>query len=314
MTIKELLQIKDAGTYEITALMVRCSVETGKNGSSFTLATFQDQYGSFEARKWDTDLATKCEVNQVLDLEVEAKEYMGKLNFTIKNFALNNSLDPKEFTGDFTPDVEGMKTYLRDMFRKLYATPEYDTLLSQLFAIDKGLFFDYPAAKGMHHDLKHGLLFHTVAMLKHAESLIKSTKEMYGEVLDIDENLIYVAIIIHDYFKIKEYIVNDAYKADVSKFVIVGHITMATGFIASMYYLNKIDEDTYIRLTNAVAAHHGELEYGSPVVPATIEAFIVHTVDRFDSRVYMFADEVRKIDKGQLSANRNYGLGTNVFR
>ena len=43
--------------------------------------------------------------------------------------------------------------------------------------------------------------------------------------------------------------------------------------------------ETRRRLIHAILAHHGKLEYGSPVLPMTLEALVVHHADQMDSAV-----------------------------
>jgi 3'-5' exoribonuclease len=43
---------------------------------------------------------------------------------------------------------------------------------------------------------------------------------------------------------------------------------------------------------HALIAHHGRLEFGSPVVPATLEAALLHQADVTDSRARGFLDHL----------------------
>src|SRR5262249_27730688 len=43
-------------------------------------------------------------------------------------------------------------------------------------------------------------------------------------------------------------------------------------------------------LTHLVLAHHGQLEFGSPKVPMTLEAYVVHAIDLLDSRIDSWLD------------------------
>ena len=38
-------------------------------------------------------------------------------------------------------------------------------------------------------------------------------------------------------------------------------------------------------IKHCILAHHGEFEYGSPELPKTIEAFILHCADNMDAKV-----------------------------
>jgi 3'-5' exoribonuclease len=53
--------------------------------------------------------------------------------------------------------------------------------------------------------------------------------------------------------------------------------------------LNPASEDVRMHLLHLIGAHHGELEFGSPVAPKTPEAMALHYIDNLDARLEMFA-------------------------
>ena len=46
-----------------------------------------------------------------------------------------------------------------------------------------------------------------------------------------------------------------------------------------------ISNDMYSAVEHCILAHHGKLEWGSPVLPQTIEANIVHIADLLSSQI-----------------------------
>lgn len=58
-------------------------------------------------------------------------------------------------------------------------------------------------------------------------------------------------------------------------------------------------------LQHIILSHHGRLEWGSPVEPATIEAIIVHHVDNLDAKVYAFSDELSHMEPGEKQVSQN---------
>jgi len=52
--------------------------------------------------------------------------------------------------------------------------------------------------------------------------------------------------------------------------------------------------DLMIRLKHVVLSHHGTLEYGSPKVPMTPEAMLVHSIDSLDTRQHMVLRDIRE--------------------
>ncbi|MBP3399059.1 MAG: HD domain-containing protein [Erysipelotrichaceae bacterium] len=314
MVLKDLNNLKVDGKHDVNVLVTKVTVETARSGKEYVTLHLMDQTGETKAKYWEKDIIDDVKPGTVISATIDAKEYNGSMGFVVKGYKVLKDEKPENYKNTFIPDAEVMKNYLREKMTEIYRErPDLKTVLMRLFAeTESDNFFNWAAAIGMHHAEEHGLLYHTVSMLKHAEKLADSAKETFG--VDVDRHLVATAIILHDYFKIKEYRMNDAGRGEVTKFVILGHIQMASQFIGYLYYDKTISEELYLQLSHAVSAHHGELEFGSPVVPATIEAFIVHMADMFDSRMFMYVDEMRKLDEGTMSQNRNFGLGTNVYR
>lgn len=60
-------------------------------------------------------------------------------------------------------------------------------------------------------------------------------------------------------------------------------------------------------LRHVVLAHHGLLEYGSPVRPALLEAEVLHQLDELDASIEMFTHTVEQTEPGKFS-DRVYAL------
>jgi 3'-5' exoribonuclease len=56
--------------------------------------------------------------------------------------------------------------------------------------------------------------------------------------------------------------------------------------------------DEAIALQHMIAAHHGELEYGSPKEPMILEALALHLFDLTDSKLAGACEIVGKTEKG----------------
>src|SRR6201995_2567502 len=53
--------------------------------------------------------------------------------------------------------------------------------------------------------------------------------------------------------------------------------------------LQPPSEDVRLHLLHLLAAHHGDLQFGSPVVSKTPEAWALHYVDNLDAKMEMMA-------------------------
>jgi len=79
---------------------------------------------------------------------------------------------------------------------------------------------------------------------------------------------------------------------------LLGHINIGIEFVNMLWRklsleewksLQPPSEDVRLHLLHLVAAHHGELQFGSPVEPKTPEAVALHFLDNMDARLEMFA-------------------------
>jgi 3'-5' exoribonuclease len=102
----------------------------------------------------------------------------------------------------------------------------------------------------------------------------------------MDKNVLLVAAYWHDYAKLNEY------QCDISGGKIaVTEYRKTTGHVvgssyALMYYLirHKMDIPDLDPIVHCMLSHHGRREWGSPVEPATREAWTLHAADMLSSR------------------------------
>jgi 3'-5' exoribonuclease len=140
-----------------------------------------------------------------------------------------------------------------------------------------------PAAKGIHHAYPGGLAEHLLSVIR----LAHRAADHYPM---LDRDLLVAGALLHDIGKVHElsYEKGTEY-TDEGR--LVGHLVMtaqrihtyARGFHGFPPLLEQ-------HITHLVLAHHGELAYGSPKEPATLEAYVVHALDTLDSRVASWLD------------------------
>ena len=166
----------------------------------------------------------------------------------------------------------------------------------KLYEDNKEKLLSWPGALKMHHSMYGGLLFHTHRMLQAAVSI--------GQVYDLDKPLLLVGVILHDIGKLQEL---DADDMGIATFTsdgnLSGHILLGLEMIdAAVWSMKEKPDPEELRLVkHMVASHHGELEYGSPVIPATPEAMVLHYLDMVDSRIEIFENAISSVAPGTVS-------------
>ncbi|HSI12698.1 MAG TPA: HD domain-containing protein [Chthoniobacter sp.] len=151
------------------------------------------------------------------------------------------------------------------------------------------------AARGNHHARRGGLVEHVAQMMRAA--LAVATAYPF-----LNRDLLVTGVLFHDSGKLWE----NSMPADgfVMPFdergEMLGHITigielvnalwrkvLATEQAATWASLQPASEDVRLHLLHLLASHHGELQFGSPVVPKTPEAWALHYVDNLDAKMEM---------------------------
>jgi 3'-5' exoribonuclease len=223
--------------------------------------------------------------------------------------------------GSFSPEdlldgpARGVKQ-MEEEVRELLATiqePHLRILLERVFGEDSVLWAGYrlaPAAKYYHQAYTHGLLEHCLGVAQ-AVSAISAT---FGA---IDRDVAVTGALLHDIGKLEAY--TDGSEPD--QIIDLTDAGRLQGEIALGYYrirrmIEEID-DFPAELAQAVGhiilSHHGSLEHGSPVVPCTREATLVHMVDNLGGRLGSFDRLEKQLAPGKRWSSFDRAIGGGAF-
>ena len=148
-----------------------------------------------------------------------------------------------------------------------------------------------PAASHMHHAFNGGLLEHVWSISRIACLLANHYGKYYDDLNPpLDKDVIVTAAILHDIGKLIELEFHPVSAKYTTRGRLVGHIVMGRDMVREA--ASKIDgfpAETLLQLEHAILAHHGRRDYGSPVVPQTLEALIVSFADDLDAKVNTYA-------------------------
>ena len=137
-----------------------------------------------------------------------------------------------------------------------------------------------PAAAGVHHAFSGGLLNHTYEMLNMLAGIYPTLS------IPIKIERCILGIMFHDYGKKFEYNTKDDGSIETTKrMYLFGHIYISANYLNKILTDKGIDTDEKEKTVHCILAHHGQLEYGSPVMPATAEAIIIHHLDNISAKL-----------------------------
>lgn len=300
------------GSFEFMALVTAVSVRPTKTGKDFLDLELTTREGVLKAKKWSATEADKSiKVGDVIKGNAKINVYQGSLSLVLSDMT-PVSVDPSEFK---LTVIEPVDSLVDEFYGYVEAIENENlkTIVLDLLSKDeiKDNFFKHPAAKSCHHAEENGLLYHTTRMLRAANALV----DVYNKITKVvDRDLIFAGIIFHDMGKIKEMAMTAAGNGEYTKYALIGHIVM--GAIEVSRYADKgmISEETAFQLEHIILAHHGKLEYGSPVVPATPEAVLVSMVDNLDAKLFACQNDMLRIQPGEIARDGNFTLeGAHVY-
>jgi len=289
-------------------LIVEKKVAVAKNGKSYADLTVRDSTGTLKCKVWNFTDEEWIKAGAVATVSGETSSYQGEVQFTISALERNLLAKPSDFAKKSRFNIELMyesiEKTVEDFTEPLTKHVAKVLLKSYSEAIKVA-----PAATGVHNAWVGGLLEHVWSMCLMAESIIDNYKIHYGSKLSADK--VYFGLIFHDIGKIEEYDIYNPAFPKTADGLLVNHLVLGPSMVweasnkwfegqekPSMSYSEFARERNH--LMHVLAAHHGTLEWGSPVQPVSLEAILVHQIDLIDSRM-MHALELTEGKEGQVA-------------
>ena len=306
MTVQEL---KDAAGSEpkeagVNVQSESCKQRTTRSGKPYLELTFVDATGGMVLKAWDNhpQFSHFQSLKPQSFLKLEGSWTKNQYGLDANSWSAR-PLNSEEKADFLSGDPATRKVQSRDwqfITETLGAINE-----PRLKAIGQAFLAKYAdpfrraaAARRNHHARRGGLVEHTAQMMRAADGM----KSAYP---DLNVELMHIGILFHDCGKIYE----NGYKADSFAQTVdlrgemLGHISIGMELFSQLWkeLLEGVESSRWIELDvpsehvrlhvlHLIASHHGQMEFGSPVLPRTPEAFAIHHIDNFDAKFEMLKE------------------------
>jgi 3'-5' exoribonuclease len=206
-------------------------------------------------------------------------------------------------------NVEQMEADLRELVATVQS-PHLQGLLRRLLGTGSPTWIRYrdaPAAKHYHQAYMHGLLEHSLTVAQ----AVSATSALFP---GIDRDVAVTGALLHDIGKLDAYQVTDG-RIEMSD---LGRLQgeIALGYFRVRTEIERIEGFPPLlsqALLHIILSHHGSLEHGSPVVPCTREAALVHAADNLGSKLGSFDRIQSELSSGVQWAGYDKGIGTVAY-
>ena len=170
-----------------------------------------------------------------------------------------------------------------------------------------------PGSTKGHHAKIGGLLQHTVEVANIAVTSARAIRKA-------NVDLVTAGALLHDVGKVEAYEIGPGGFAATPCGLLVGHVVL--GLLHVERRLTTLGEPPctegqLLELRHMILSHHGKLEFGSPVVPMTLEAQIVHQADDASAKATDFLDafdDAELWSDGGPFSKRSWQLGRQVWK
>jgi 3'-5' exoribonuclease len=266
----------------------------GKTGKPYLLLRLTDASGEVEARVWDRvdELGSRFQAGDVLRIAGEAVSYQGVLQVKIQDVSGARPLEDAALV-EFVPEfreahqrssermealleiVEGMRD---EPLRSLVLGVLRDPALA-------GGWLTSPAAKKLHHARFGGLLEHTLSVCRLVEMICLHYPRL-------NQDLLLAGAVLHDAGKILE--LRSPWHPDyTTEGRLLGHVMLGSELLRKRLTDHpQVPQHQILALNHMILSHHGQLEFGSPKRPKTLEALVLYMLDDLDAKFDAFHDHL----------------------
>jgi 3'-5' exoribonuclease len=313
----------------VTAQLQSRAVKTTKDGKPFFDLVFVDSTGSISLKVWsNTPLYSETEnmeLNAIVRLEGEWTQNQYGVNGSGISWA---ALEEEEIAVFLAGDPQTRDKQQRDyaeilVFCESMADPRLKRLAGYFFEKMGDRFRRTAAARKNHHARRGGLVEHVAQMMRSANAICN----IYPE---LNRDLMISGVLFHDCGKLWENSYPEEGFAQIhSRYgEMLGHIPLGIELVNKLWHdllsasefdayteCHPATEDVRIHLLHLIGSHHGQMEFGSPVLPKTPEAHALHYIDNLDAKMEMLRDAyAQSAEVAPGIYDRVFPLATNLIK
>jgi 3'-5' exoribonuclease len=296
-------------------LLVReAELRRRRDGGEFLRVVLADRSAQVTAMVWDgaADAQERCSPGRFVRVRgrYEVHQRWGaQLAVCALADAVPGSFDPADLVDGPPRPAAAMEADLRELVATVQ-DPHLRALLDRILGDGTptwSAFREAAAAKHYHQAYAHGLLEHCLTVAQGVGALAATFP-------GIDRDVAVTGALLHDIGKLEAY----AARGPVFDLTDAGRLQ---GEIPLGYYRVRraIEEmpgfpaDRADAVLHIILSHHGMLEHGSPVVPCTREATLVHMIDNLGGRLGSFDRLQKTLAPGESWTSFDRGIGASAY-
>jgi 3'-5' exoribonuclease len=311
------MQVRDfIDGYDVAQPLVVRQVEVRRrrDGAEYLKVAFGDRSGSVVAmvREEVLEVRELCRPGEIVHVSGRYSvhpRYGPELALQALRPVADGECEVDDLVDGPPRSADQMETDLRGLLATIQ-NPHLRRLLGMVFGEGTSTWAAYrdaPAAKYYHQAYRHGLLEHCLSVAQ-AVSAISATFP------GVDRDVAVTGALLHDIGKLEAYRMQGAAidMSDAGR--LQGEIPL--GYYRVRRAIERLDgfpAELAQAVLHIILSHHGSLEHGSPVVPCTREATLVHMVDNLGGRLGSFDRIEKELPAGEQWSSFDKGIGGGAY-
>jgi 3'-5' exoribonuclease len=257
-----------------------------RSGEAYLTMEIADRTGRITAVMFRPDRqAESVPAGTVIHVDGTVTCYRGVLRVSATTLRVARTYEPEDLLPAGQRDTTEMIAELRSLIR-VVKDPGLAALLKSVFGDRTFMrrFRRCPAAQAFHHAYLGGLMEHTISVARICRGLAALYPQTEGD-------LLVAGALLHDIGKVDELVWDTAIDfTDEGR--LLGHVVLGERRVQRAVDAvgETLSRDLATRLSHIMVSHHGELEWGSPKRPSTLEALLLHHADNLDAKAAGFSE------------------------
>jgi 3'-5' exoribonuclease len=297
------------------ALLVReVELRRRHDGAEYLKLLLGDRTGTVPAVVWDgvesaREVSRNGEIVHVSGRFTFHQQFGPQLIVEVIRGAREDEFESSKLVNGPNRTAAQMESDLRELAATVQ-NPHLQRLLGLVFGVDSPVWAQYrdaPAAKHYHQAYRHGLLEHSLTVAQ-AVGAIAATFP------GIDRDIAVTGALLHDIGKLEAYAVDGEAISMSDHGRLYGEISLGYYQIRrAIERLEGFPAELEQAVLHIILSHHGALEHGSPVVPCTREATLVHMIDNLGGRLGSFDRLEKGLRAGEQWSAYDKAIGSGAF-
>ncbi len=294
---KDLNDLSIGDDFTMFLIVTKSEVKTSINGKQFLNLELRDKSSALPSKVWDNAevYSKKLKEGTVVNVTGQIEDFKGALQIKIGKISPakeSDNVKPEDFLPKSQRSLSEMFNELDQVIASI-KNPFLNQLIKIILADGKlEKYSKVPAGKGWHHAYIHGLLEHTLEIIRICELMCSIH-------LELKRDLLITGALLHDFGKTEELTYDSIFDYS-DKGKLIGHIVIgALEVEKTAASIQNFPEDLKDQLIHLILSHQGKLEFASPVEPRTLEAIVLYQADELSAKTNAY--------KKAIEADKNKG-------